>query len=57
MNKKTFFFQNREQEGKNSSCLGGWLQWEGGGIRKGCRKVKMVETLRTHVCKWKTETC
>jgi hypothetical protein len=27
---------------------GGWPQWEGRNIRKGCRRVNMVEILWTH---------
>jgi hypothetical protein len=26
-------------------------------VGKGCRRVTIVQTLCTHVCKWKNETC
>jgi hypothetical protein len=44
-----FFFKNREQEGKR-----GYLAPVGcgGNIRKGCKRVNMVE-ICTHVRKWK----
>jgi hypothetical protein len=31
----------------------------GGGeeMRKGCRRVNIVQILCTHVCKWKNDTC
>jgi hypothetical protein len=35
--------------------LGDWYQWEGEDIKKGCRKVNVVEYY-THVLKWKDET-
>jgi hypothetical protein len=35
----------------------GWYQWEGEDIRKGCRRVSIVEILRTHALKWNSETC
>jgi hypothetical protein len=35
--------------------LGNWYQWEGEKIRKGCRRVNMVEILCPHACKWKNE--
>jgi hypothetical protein len=30
LKQKRLFFKNREQEGKNRSCLGGWYQRERG---------------------------
>jgi hypothetical protein len=43
-NKNVFFyFQNGEQEGKNSSCLGGWNRGRTKDIRKGCREENVVE--------------
>jgi hypothetical protein len=41
---KMSFFKNGEQV-----LSGGWHQWEGEDIRKGCRRVNMVEILGTHV--------
>jgi hypothetical protein len=35
----------------------GWYQWVGKDIRKGCRRVNMVEIFCTHVQKWKKKTC
>jgi hypothetical protein len=37
--------------------LGGCYQREGEDIRKGCRRVNVMEILCTHVCKWRNETC
>jgi hypothetical protein len=45
--------QNRKAKQVQSR---GWYQWEVEDIRKGCRRVNMVEILCTHVCKWKNET-
>jgi hypothetical protein len=55
----SFFFllQNCRTVGQNGSCLGGWYQWEGEEAGKVCKVANMVETLGTHGCKWKNETC
>jgi hypothetical protein len=53
-----FFLSNREQEGKTCPVKGvgtSGRRWKN--IRKGCRRVNMVEILHIHVCKWKTESC
>jgi hypothetical protein len=42
------FFKNREQEGKTGPVWG-WYQWEGEDIRKGYRRVNVVEILHTQV--------
>jgi hypothetical protein len=43
------------------SCLGGWYQWRWGEVGrevgKGSERVNVVQTLGTHVCKLKNETC
>jgi hypothetical protein len=51
------FFQKQRTGRQNRSCLGGWYQWEGEEIRKGCSRVNMVDILCTPACKWKSETC
>jgi hypothetical protein len=51
-----FPLQDQRTGGQNRSCLLGWYQWKGEDVRKGCRKVNMVQILCVHVCKWKTET-
>jgi hypothetical protein len=48
----SFFDKNSEQEGKTGPVWGDWYQWEvGRNIRKGCRKVNVVEILCTHAGK------
>jgi hypothetical protein len=32
-----------------------WFQWEGEEVRKGYRRVNMVQILYTHVSKWKND--
>jgi hypothetical protein len=44
-----FFSQKRRTGRQNRSCLGGGYEWEGEDIRKGCRRVNVVEMLWTHV--------
>jgi hypothetical protein len=45
------------KNGKIKQVLSGdWCQWEEEDTRKGNRKVNVVETLHTHVGKWKKET-
>jgi hypothetical protein len=51
------FFKNGQQEGKTGPVCGLVLVGGGEDIRKGCRRVNVVEILCTHVCKWKNETC
>jgi hypothetical protein len=46
------FFQNGEQEGKTGPMGRGSTRRRGEDIRKGCRRVNMVEILYTHVCKY-----
>jgi hypothetical protein len=43
-----FSFKNGEQEDKIGPS-GGLVQWEGEDIRKGCRRMNMVEILCTQV--------
>jgi hypothetical protein len=43
------FFKDREQEGFKTGPVCGWYQWEGEDIRKGYRRVDMVEILCTQV--------
>jgi hypothetical protein len=40
-----------------NSCLGVGTSGRGEDIRKGFRRVNMVEILCPHVWKWKNETC
>jgi hypothetical protein len=48
-----YFLQKQRTGGNNRSCLGSWYQWEEEDVRKGSRRVNMVQILCTHVCKWK----
>jgi hypothetical protein len=48
-----FLLQNLRTEGWNSSCLGGWYQWERGEVGKRYRRVNIEQILCTHVCKCK----
>jgi hypothetical protein len=65
LSKKKCLFPKTKDRKLNQILSGGWYQWEGGGckekeIRRGCkgiRRVNVVETLRTHACKWENETC
>jgi hypothetical protein len=52
-----FCFQKQRIGRQNRSCLGAGTSGRRKDIRKGCRRVNMVEILCTHVCKWKNETC
>jgi hypothetical protein len=38
----SFFFQKQDRK-VNQVPSGGWHQWEGEDIKKGCGRVKMVE--------------
>jgi hypothetical protein len=54
------FYKIGEQEGKkvlSEGEVGGLHWWEGGGGRKRGRRMNTVETMYTHVCKCKTDTC
>jgi hypothetical protein len=49
LRQKCLFFKNREQEGKTGAAWGAGLEpVGGGGIRKGHRRVSVVE-IYTHV--------
>jgi hypothetical protein len=52
-----FFYKNGEQEGKTGSGWGIGTSGSGEGIKKGCKRVNMMEMLCTHVCKWINGTC
>jgi hypothetical protein len=54
---KMSFFKKREQEGKTGSVWGVSISGRGDDIRKGCRRVNILEILCSHVCKWKNEIC
>jgi hypothetical protein len=43
------FLKNREQEGKISFCLGLGTSEREEDIRKGCRRMNVVEVIYTHV--------
>jgi hypothetical protein len=51
----SFFFTKTEQDSKTGPVCGVGTSGEED-IRKGCRRVNMVEILCTHVCEWK-KTC
>jgi hypothetical protein len=53
----SFFFRNREQEGKTGPVWEAGTSVMGQVIRKEYRRVNMIEILYVHVCKWKNETC
>jgi hypothetical protein len=42
-------FSKTENKKVKQVLSGGWYQWEGGDIRKRCRRVNVVEMLCTHV--------
>jgi hypothetical protein len=46
-----FIFQKQGRGRQNRSCLGAGTSGREEDIRKGCRRVNMVEILRSHVCK------
>jgi hypothetical protein len=54
--KQSLFFKRGNREVKHF-LPGCWYQWEGGDIRKGWRRVNVVEILHTHIWNWKNETC
>jgi hypothetical protein len=41
-------FSKKENKKVNRSCQGEWYQWEGENIRKGCRRVHVVEISHTY---------
>jgi hypothetical protein len=45
---KCLFFKNGEQEGKTGPVWMGVISGRGEDMGKGCRRVNMVEILRTH---------
>jgi hypothetical protein len=50
-----FFHKIREQEGRTGPGIG--ISGKGENVEKACGRLNMVQTLCTHVCKWKNETC
>jgi hypothetical protein len=52
-----FFHKIREQEGRTSLTWGVGTNRRGEDVGIGYRRVTMVQTLCTHVCKWKDENC
>jgi hypothetical protein len=54
--KKISFFQKTKDRKVKQVLSWGWHQWEGD-IRKGFRRVNVVEIFCTHVQKWKKKTC
>jgi hypothetical protein len=44
-----FFYINREQEGKTGPVWGSGTSWRGEDIRKGNKRMNMVEILRVHI--------
>jgi hypothetical protein len=53
--KISLFKKKKGQEGKTAGPRAGTMS-SGEDIRKGCRRVNMVEILCIHVCKWKNGT-
>jgi hypothetical protein len=51
------FYKNGEQEAKTGPVRGFGTSGTGEDIRKGCKRVNMVEILCTRICKWKNEAC
>jgi hypothetical protein len=51
--KNGLFHKNREQEDKTGPVLWVGSRGKGEDIRKGCRRVNMVEILYILVCKWR----
>jgi hypothetical protein len=53
--KMSFFFSFTKSENRRieqvPAWMGGWYQWEGEDIRKGYRRVNIVQILYTHACK------
>jgi hypothetical protein len=47
LNKQKCLFSKVEDRNVNQVLSGGGFQWEGEDIRKGCRRVNMVEMLCT----------
>jgi hypothetical protein len=37
--------------------FGGWFQWRGEDIKKGARRVIMMEIVCAHIEKWNNEIC
>jgi hypothetical protein len=54
LNKQKCLFLKTENR---KSCLGVGTSERGKDMRKGCRRVNMVEILYTHVCIWKNKNC
>jgi hypothetical protein len=61
--KMSLFFPTKSENRRAEQVLlgwmgeSGWYQWEGEYVGNGYKRVKMVQILCTHVCKWKNETC
>jgi hypothetical protein len=51
------FFKNGGQEDKTGPVWRAGTSGKGEDIRKGCRRMNVVEIFCTHGCKWKNETC
>jgi hypothetical protein len=54
-----FFFSFTKSENRRAEQVlrGVCYQWERKKVGKGHGRVKIVQILCTHVCKWKNETC
>jgi hypothetical protein len=48
-------YRIREEEGRTGPAWGVGTGRRGEKVRRGCRRVNMVQILCTHVCKWKNE--
>jgi hypothetical protein len=53
---KNVCFPKTENRKVKQVLSGGWHQWEGEDVRKGCRRVNMVEYYVLMYEKWKNET-
>jgi hypothetical protein len=48
-----FSFTKSENKRAEQVLCGGWYQGDGEEVRKGCKRVNMVQIPCTHICKWK----
>jgi hypothetical protein len=51
------FYKNEKQEGKTGPAWEVRANEREEDVGKVCRRVNMVLTLCTHICKWKNKTC
>jgi hypothetical protein len=56
LNKQKYLFSKIVNRTVKQVLCRGWYQWEGKDVRKGCRRLNMVEILCTHIWKRKNKT-